>query len=112
MALGEQVVGIKVSVKRYVSDDPQPGIVECELIDANGESHLFIEKTSIVSEDDLDAHSSYPLPGLIACTILDRRHDEIGTDLICIDIEKPYSIESIEGKTRFVVLPDQIRDVD
>jgi len=27
------MVALKVKVMRYISDDPQPGIVECEFVD-------------------------------------------------------------------------------
>jgi len=30
------MLGVKVTILRYISDDPQPGVVECELEDAHG----------------------------------------------------------------------------
>ena len=41
------MLGVKVTVLRYVSDDPQPGIVEFQLEDANGHRWLFVDKTSV-----------------------------------------------------------------
>jgi hypothetical protein len=61
------MVGVKVKIIRYLGDDPQPGIVECELVDAHGEAWPFIEKTAVVSATDLDEHTSYPQEGIIAC---------------------------------------------
>ena len=60
------MLAVKVTITRYVSDDPQPGVVECELVDAHGRRWRFIEKTAIVSADRLDAQSAYPQPGVIA----------------------------------------------
>ena len=51
---------MKVSIVRYISDDPQPGIVECQFQDAYGGRWSFIEKTLVVSVEQLDAHSVYP----------------------------------------------------
>src|SRR5882757_5008577 len=44
---GNAMVGMKVTILRYISDEPQPGIVECELEDAYGRSWSFIDKTAI-----------------------------------------------------------------
>jgi hypothetical protein len=38
---------MKVSIARYISDDPQPGIVECQFQDAYGHQCSFIEKTLV-----------------------------------------------------------------
>ena len=64
------MVGVKITILRYVSDDPQPGIVECELRDADGHRWLFVEKTAIVSTANLNAKTRYPQPGVIACEIV------------------------------------------
>jgi hypothetical protein len=36
------MLGVKITILRYISDDPQPGVVECQLVDANGNSWLFL----------------------------------------------------------------------
>jgi hypothetical protein len=58
------MLAVKVAITRYISDDPQPGIVECELLDVHGRCWRFIEKTAIVSANTLDARTLYPQPGL------------------------------------------------
>jgi len=35
------MIGISVLITKYISDDPQPGIVECQLIDAYGNEWVF-----------------------------------------------------------------------
>jgi hypothetical protein len=32
---------IKALVSRYIDDEPQPGMVECVVVDAFGQAHLF-----------------------------------------------------------------------
>lgn len=42
---------VSVQIVRFV-DDYQPGIVECQLLDAEGAVHFFIEKVPIVAAED------------------------------------------------------------
>ena len=63
---------VKVTITRYVSDEPQPGIVECELRDVHGRCWCILEKTAVVGLNDLDANTVYPQPGLIAGEIVER----------------------------------------
>ena len=68
----EAMTGMKVKIVRYISNDPQPGIVECEFEDAYGRRWSFVEKTLVVSAEQLDAHSVYPQPGITQCNIVQR----------------------------------------
>lgn len=97
------MMGMKVSIVRYISDDPQPGIVECQFQDAYGRRWSFIEKTAVVSAEELDAHSVYPQPGVTACKIVQRFPDAAGRDVIRIN-----TVESVEGVTQFDVLPESL----
>jgi hypothetical protein len=96
-----------VTIRRYI-DDSQPGWVECNFRDAWGHEHRFREKVPVVSVESLDASSTYPRPGIIACEITVRWKDESGRDLFKISTEKPWGCESIDGATSFDVLPDQL----
>jgi hypothetical protein len=96
------MLGLRVAINRYVSDDPQPGLVECELVDANGRHWLFVEKTAI-SAAPLDGRSAYPQPGVIACEVVHRARNAVGREVIVVDTNRPWGVESIEGVTRFEV---------
>ena len=98
---------LKVEITRFV-DDAQPGFVECSLRDSSGRAWTFVEKVPVVSTDDLDDHSRYPLPGVIACTVVSNRHDHAGQELILVDTSIPWDIESTEGETRFEVKASQL----
>jgi hypothetical protein len=104
------MVAVKVKILRYLSDDPQPGVVECELEDAHGQKWSFIEKTAIVSTADLDAYSSYPTSGLIGCEIVQRRQNA-DREIVRISTERPCMVESTDGSTEFDVGPDALVDV-
>jgi|SRR5215469_456186 len=105
------MVGVKVTILRYLSDDPQPGIVECQLENANGNRILFIEKTAIVSTANLDAKTNYPQPGILACEVLRRRRERAGREVVRIDTERPWHIESVEGSTEFDVAAESLVDL-
>jgi hypothetical protein len=106
--IGQRVIGIRVTITRYLADDPQPGIVECEFVDANGQHHVFVEKTTVVTWDDINSKSAYPRPGVIACKIMDRYRDEPNREIIVVNTREPWGIESTEKKEEFSVFPDSL----
>jgi len=99
----DAMTGLKLSIVRYISDDPQPGIVECQFQDAYGRRWSLIEKTAVVSLDELDAHSIYPRQGVTECKIVQRFSDAAGQQMIRVN-----TIESVEGVTQFDVLPESL----
>jgi len=99
---------IKAEISRYVDDEPQPGMVECVLVDAFGNTHFFIEKTAIVSSESLLATSTYPIACELSCEIEAEWNDESGQALVRISTERPWAIESATGETRFIVTPSQV----
>lgn len=103
--MAQRMIGVTVSITRYISDEPQPGIVECEFTDVNGRRWTFVEKTAIVSAVNLDARTTYPQPGVIACEVAGRRLDDAGRELITVDTERPDCVESVDGLMQFEVLP-------
>jgi hypothetical protein len=66
------MLGIRVTIVRYISDEPQPGIVECQLEDAHGRRWSFVEKTAIVSAEYLDADTAYPQRDVVAGEVVRR----------------------------------------
>jgi hypothetical protein len=105
------VIGVKVTILRYTSDDHQPGIVECQLEDANRHRWLFIEKTAIVSTANLDAKTTYPQPGIIACEVVRRSCENTDREVVRINTELPWHVESVDGSTEFDVLADSLTDL-
>jgi hypothetical protein len=104
------MLGIKVTIVRYVDDEPQPGIVECQLEDAHGRRWSFIEKTAVVSKENLDAQTIYPQPGVIAGEVVQRGLDSAGREVVRVDIERPWHVESQEGVTQFDVLAESLME--
>lgn len=99
---------IAVQIIRFVSDD-QPGFVECELEDALGQVHHFIDKVPVVAVDDvLSADSVYPAAGVLACTILAEWTDAQGRALVQVSTREPWYIEATDGRQEFVILATQL----
>ena len=99
----ERMIGIHISITRYVDDEPQPGLVEGEFTDAHGHQHRFVEKTVYLSIDYLYSTSTYPCHGVVVCEIIDQRRDESGQEII--SVKPDYNIESTDGLTQFEVTP-------
>jgi len=101
------VTAVSIQIERFI-DDHQPGFVECRLVDAFGRSHLFVEKIPIVTAANLWSDSSYPQAGEIACEILSESIDATGRKLAHVNTDRPWSVESTEGVSSFVVLTSQV----
>lgn len=98
---------LKIQIVRYV-DDHFPGIVECELVDAGGHLHTFVEKGPVVSDEWPGPEDSYPKSGVIRCEILEEWRDPDGRDLLRVTTEQPDYVETKEGVTEIVVLSSQV----
>ena len=97
---------LAVDIVRFV-DEHQPGFVECRLLDAQGHTHCFIEKVPVVSTENLSSSSTYPRPGTIACQIVQRSMDG-SRQLLKVNTELPWHVESTTGATEFVVALAQV----
>lgn len=107
-----RMIGVRVAIRRYISDEPQPGMVECEFTDVHGRRWLFVEKTAIVGSEDLHAQLDYPRPGVIGCEIVGQRIDAAEQKIMLVETERPWGVESVEGSTRFEVFASSLVEWD
>jgi hypothetical protein len=103
----ESPTELAISIVRFV-DGYQPGIVACEFLDANGQSHTLVDKVPIFCTEDLHADSEYPQPAAVRCFILEGWRDTEGRNIVRITTDKPDAVESTDGLTEFVVLESQL----
>jgi hypothetical protein len=96
---GEPMLGIRVKISRY-ADESQPGWVECRLIDALRHEHVFVEKVPVVTMAHLDAGSSFPQVGVIACIVLGRSERDDGSHVVHIDTQTPWGACDANWKCR------------
>jgi len=99
--------GIKVDIIEYV-DDHQPGWVKCLFIDAEGSEWSIIEKVPIVSQENLNSESKYPIVGYIAGKISNKRLDNNFKEIATIDLSTPWGISEESGRTIFDIFCDSI----
>jgi hypothetical protein len=96
-----------IEILRYV-DDHFPGWVECKLVDALSQEHLFVEKAPMVTSAYLGPESSYPQSGVIACEQEAQWVDESARKLVLVSTERPWGVESTTHLSNFVVLQAQL----
>ena len=84
---------IKVQITR-IADGDQPGFVESQFVDARNRIQSLIEKLPIVTSAE----------GVIECEVLGRSADEVG-EIVTVDTERPWGVESTAGSSRFEVRP-------
>jgi hypothetical protein len=111
MLSGRKMLGIKVTIERF-TDEHNPGWVACSFVDAAGLLHLFEEKVPVVSQEDLDAKSEYPRPGTIECEVVSARWAADGRELVLVDTEMPWGIESRAGNSRFEIYRNQLLELN
>ena len=86
--------------------------MECRLIDALGHEHVFVEKLPVVTDANLNAASTYPQSGVISCVVLGAAESDDGRQFLHIDTEKPDGVESLAGRSRFDVFPEQLVELN
>lgn len=96
----------EVTVLRYISNDPPPGIVEFQLEDANGHRWLFLDKTAIVSGPRAD--TTYPQPGIVAGETVPHGRGTAKCEVIRISTERPCFVQSVDGSTEFDVATETL----
>lgn len=104
----DQVFEVGVVITRWVDDEPQPGMVECELTDRFGKAWHLLEKSAVATAANITSKSSYPQPGVIYCHVITRGHDKTGREVAEIDTERTVVAEAVEGGSRFEVFADQL----
>lgn len=95
---------LAVKIVRFV-EETFPGWVECQFTDAAGRLHTIVDKYPIFTASTLDASSQYRRSGEILCRVIDGRDDDLGGEVVRIEMP---GIESMEGLSEFVVLRRQL----
>jgi hypothetical protein len=82
----KHVPGIRATALRWISNEPQPGLIEVEFFDAAGHRWLVHDQPPVFAEPPggFLPTSSYPLPTLIACNVLSRQVSSEGRELVTV----------------------------
>ena len=98
---------LSVQIVRFVSREPQPGVVACEFVDADNRTHTIVDKLAIFTAVDLDDLGPYPTNGVVRCEVLGTWKNPEGRELVRITTRRD-GVESTEGLSEFVVLRKQL----
>lgn len=96
---------LRIRIMRF-TDPAQPGWVEAEFLDADGGRHIVTDKVPVLSTEDLDENSEYPVIGSLACEVIEEFRDKQGRQLLRITTSRPFDVETKEGLTEFTVEAD------
>jgi hypothetical protein len=68
---------VRAQVMRWLSDEPQPGIIEVQLVDVEGRPWLLRDKTAIFEHVGglLTRETAYPVDVAIPCDVVELRRD-------------------------------------
>ena len=91
------MTAVACRIIRWIADEPWPGVVESELLDAADKRWSFIDKAAIFTAEPLSADSSFPTDGVIRCEIV-----ESYGDTVLISTARPDGVTSGDSST-FVV---------
>lgn len=91
----------RVQIVRFVSEDPQPGVVEAQFHDAQGKLHSIIDKIPLFTTAHLWSDSNYPQPGFVQCRVLETIPKPTG-DLARINVGA-YHFEWNNESAEFLV---------
>ncbi|ONI76538.1 hypothetical protein BWI15_04310 [Kribbella sp. ALI-6-A] len=98
---------LRCEAVRWVGDDPIPGLVEVAFTDAEGTRHVLIDKPPVFSgANGLGPGTAYPVAVGLDCEVL--RVDE---EAVVITTERPWGVETADGRTEFRVGADQLGDI-
>jgi hypothetical protein len=98
------LASLNCTAVRWVSAEPQPGLIEVELVDAAGRIWTFVDKTTIFGGgSDLFPDRIYLAAVTVRCTQLGK-----GITGLRISTEHPDYVETVDGTTEFEVRPEQV----
>jgi hypothetical protein len=95
----------------WVSDEPIPGLVRIELIDAEGRAWEFVDKTSMFDPDNiLRPDSHYPVDISLACTLISEPDGDPGPegDVVLVSTARPWGLETVDGTSEFWIEASRI----
>ena len=91
------MTAVACRIVQWVADDPWPGLVEAELIDAAEKSWSIVDTSSVFTAQSLSSDSAFPIDGVIRCEVV-----ESYGETVLISTAQPDGVKSGDSST-FVV---------
>ncbi|MFJ6523840.1 hypothetical protein ACIQMZ_01075 [Streptomyces longwoodensis] len=100
--------GLRCEAVRWVGDEPFPGIVEVQFVDAAGQRWSLIDKSPIFAQfDELTPDSVYPVKVTVACVIQDDVEGPAGDEVVTVSTS-PDGVTTAAGRDTFAVRTSQL----
>ncbi|MFE1173842.1 hypothetical protein [Streptomyces sp. NPDC058773] len=93
---------LRCEAVRWVDDEPFPGIVEVQFVDATGHRWSLFDKTPVFWPAVLTPEAVYPVQVTVACTILDGARQPAGDELVAVCLA-PDGLTTPDGRDTFTV---------
>ena len=97
------MLAIAAEINRIVDDEAFPTWVECRFCDAWGKEHIVCEKLPVVSALNRLSSSDLPCHAELPCELLRERAVADGRKIATVTTQRPWGIETVEGKFEFDV---------
>jgi hypothetical protein len=91
----------KAVALRWVSDEPQPGVIELSVRDAEGLEHRILEK-DILTTPPLGSGSRFPVELWIEAPV----HE---IDEECVMVTLPWSMSTSDGETQLTMTRSMLK---
>ncbi|MFI5967699.1 hypothetical protein ACIA8J_36740 [Streptomyces asoensis] len=99
---------LRCEAVRWVNDEPFPGLVEVQFVDAAGRRWSLIDKSPLFTRlDELTPDSVYPVNVTVACVIQNGGEVLAGDEVVTVSTS-PDGVTTPDGRDTFTVRPSQI----
>lgn len=99
---------LRATATGWVDDEPHPGLVSVEIVDADGVVHRLLEKCSAI-DAGLGPRTRYPVEVSIACAARDQGYRRADNATINVVDLSPWGVGDPEAT--YAVEPDRLRCV-
>ena len=104
------MAAVGCQLARWVAHEPQPGLVEAQLTDSDGQLWSFIDKEPIFwSQETVSRLSRFPVAGAIRCQVIGHEVLGDGREVVTVDTGRPDGVDS-GGVTIFRVPASAVLD--
>jgi hypothetical protein len=104
----QKVKLLLVTIIEYISSDSYPDWVRCRFEDVHGKEWPIKEKVPVVTSHGFDESTPLPHPAYVAVRILKRYLDAQGRDVVTVDTDAIWGIETEDGASVFDVFGSQV----
>lgn len=99
---------LRCEAVRWVDDEPFPGVVEVQFVDAAGQRWSLFDKSPIFAQfADLTRDSVYPVKVTVACEVQDDIEAKAGDDVVTVSTS-PDGVTTPDGRDTFAVNQSQL----